>query len=157
MKKILMFICAMVFAFLPGVFGIMFTPDGVSDAWYNALNKSVLTPDGWVFGAVWTVLYALLGLALFLVMKTSRGGTGKTRSYMLFGAQMIVNGLWTYLCFGVHMPAVAFAIIIALIVISIWMMRAFYQINRGASYMVVPYVLWLIMAAYLNGVILYLN
>ncbi len=157
MKKILKFICAMFFAFLPGFFGIMFTPSGASDAWYNALNKSVITPDGWIFGVAWTILYALLGLALFLIMNTARSGSGKTRAYTLFGAQMILNGLWTYLFFGAHLIGVAFAVSVALLVISIWMMRSFYSINRGASYMVVPYILWLGFATYLNGVILYLN
>ena len=72
----------MFFGFLPGFFGMMFTPSGPSDAWYNALNKSVLTPDGWVFGVAWAVLYALLGLALFLIMNTPRPSAGKSRSYV---------------------------------------------------------------------------
>lgn len=158
MKKILKFLAAMILAFLPGVIGVMFTPSGASDAWYNALNKSVLTPDGWVFGVAWTVLYALTGLALFLVINTSlRGTSGKGRSYALFGAQMVLNALWTYLFFGAHMAGVAFAVIIALIVVAVWMMRSFLSINRSAAYLLIPYVAWLIFAAYLNGTILYLN
>ena len=147
----------MILAFLPGFIGVLFTPSGASDAWYNALNKSVLTPDGWVFGAAWAVLYAMLGVALFLIMNTARGASGKTRSYVLFGVQMILNALWTYLFFGIHMTGLAFAVIIALIVISVWMMRSFHAINRGAAYLVIPYLLWLLFAAYLNGAILYLN
>ena len=157
MKKILKFICAMFFGFLPGFFGMMFTPSGPSDAWYNALNKSVLTPDVWVFGVAWAVLYALLGLALFLIMNTPRPSAGKSRSYVLFGGQLILNGLWTYLFFGAHLIGIAFAVSVALLIISIWMMRSFYTINHGASYLVVPYILWLLFATYLNGVILYLN
>lgn len=157
MKKILMFIWAMVLAFLPGAIGVMFTPSGMSNMWYNALSKSVLTPDGWVFGVAWTVLYALLGLALFGVMNTPRAGNGKSRAYGLFGVQMVLNALWTYLFFGAHMAFLAFIVIIALIFVSFWMIGAFREINRGASYLIWPYILWLLFAAYLNGVILYLN
>ncbi|MBD5400786.1 tryptophan-rich sensory protein [bacterium] len=157
MKKILKFIFAVVLAFLPGLFGIMFTPSGTSDAWYNILNKSVMTPDGWVFGAAWAVLYAILGIALFLIMNSPRRGSAKTRSYLLFGLQLVLNGLWSFLFFGLHQVLPAFVVILALIIISIKMMRAFRPVNRSASYLVIPYILWLIFAAYLNGVILYLN
>jgi len=157
MKKVLKFIAAMILAFLPGFFGIMFTPSGGADVWYNALNKSVMTPDGWVFGVAWTILYAFLGIALFLVMNSTRAAPGKTKAYTLFGAQLILNGLWTYLFFGVHAVMPAFIVILALIAVSVWMMRAFYPISRGASYLVVPYLLWLLFATYLNGFILFFN
>ena len=147
----------MFLAFLPGAIGVMFTPNGLSNVWYNALEKSMLTPDGWVFGVAWTVLYALLGLALFGVMNTPRGGSTKTRAYALFCVQMVLNALWTYLFFGAHMAFAAFIVIVALVLVAIWMMRAFREVNRGASYLIWPYILWLIFAAYLNGVILYLN
>ncbi len=148
----------MFFAFLPGIIGVMFTPRGMSDAWYNGLNKSILTPDGWVFGVAWTVLYALLGIALFVIMTSNvRMQSGKTRAYTAFGVQMVLNALWTYMFFGAHLVAPAFIVIVGLIAVSIWMMRAFYKINRKASYLIVPYLLWLLFAAYLNGTILFLN
>lgn len=158
MKKILKFILAMVLAFVPGIIGVMFTPSGGSDVWYNALSKSVLTPDGWVFGVAWTILYALIGISLFLVMNTNlRGAVGKTKSYTLFAIQMILNALWTYLFFGAHLMGAAFIVILALIFITIWMMRSFFGINRSAGYLLIPYIAWLLFATYLNGVILYLN
>lgn len=158
MKKILKFLVAMILAFIPGVIGVMFTPSGMSDLWYNALNRSVLTPAGWVFGVAWTVLYALIGLSLFLIMNTeTRTGQDKTRSYVFFGLQMILNALWTYMFFGIHLAGWAFVVIAALIVVSVCMMRSFFSINRTAGYLLIPYIAWLLFAAYLNGVILYLN
>lgn len=158
MTKILKFVAAMILAFVPGIIGVMFTPSGGSDMWYNALNRSVLTPDGWVFGVAWTVLYALIGIALFLIMNTTvRGSIGKTKSYTLFGVQMILNALWTYLFFGAHMIGAAFIVILMLIFITVWMMRSFFAVNRSAGYLLIPYVAWLLFATYLNGVILYLN
>ena len=157
MKKVFYFIVAMVLSFIPGFIGVTFTPSGASDVWYNALNKSILTPDGWVFGVAWTVLYALLGIALFLVMSNDRARAPKTRAYLLFLTQMVLNALWTYLFFGAHMAGAAMIVLVVLIFIAIWMARAFRPINRVASYLVWPYIIWMLFAAYLNGVILYMN
>ena len=72
MKNFFMFVLAIVISFIPGIIGVAFTPSHSNDAWYNALSNSVLTPDGWVFGVAWTILYAILGVALFLVMKDEK-------------------------------------------------------------------------------------
>ncbi|MBD5391630.1 tryptophan-rich sensory protein [bacterium] len=157
MVKVIKFLFAMFLGFLPGIIGVMFTPRGMSDAWYNAMAKSVLTPDGWVFGVAWTLLYAMLGIALYLVMRRPRPKGAKVKPYSLFVIQMILNALWTYLFFGMHMMTAAFAVVVALVLVSIWMMRSFRPISRGASYLIWPYILWGIFAAYLNGMILYLN
>lgn len=156
MKKFLQFIFAMVISFIPSAIGMIFSPRGASDVWYNALNKSVLTPDGWVFGVVWTILYAMLGIALFLII-TNKTRQNKTKSYLLFVAQMSLNALWSYMFFGLHLVEGAFIVLILLILFSIWLVRAFRPISRVASYLVIPYIIWLLFAAYLNGAIMYLN
>lgn len=157
MKKFIRFIIAMLVAFIPGVIGVMFTPRGASDAWYNALNKSVLTPDGWVFGVAWTVLYAFLGIAFFLIMNNTRTMQNKTKAYLLFMGQLALNALWTYMFFGLHLVGGAFVVLVALVLISIWMACVFRPINRTASYLVWIYIAWLIFATYLNGTIMMLN
>ena len=68
MKKFLLFVLALVISFLPGIIGMMFSPDGASDVWYNVLNKPFLTPPGWVFAVVWPILYLILGIALYLII-----------------------------------------------------------------------------------------
>ena len=157
MKKFFKFILAMIIAFLPGIFGVIFTPSHSNDAWYNALNNSVLTPDGWVFGVAWTILYALLGVALFLIMNNEKTRVKKTKSYVLFVVQMILNAAWTYLFFGLHLVGAALLCLVVLIAISVWMLRAFLPISKTASYLVWPYVIWMCFAFYLNGTILFLN
>ena len=157
MKKFFLFVLAIFISFLPGIFGVMFTPSHSDDVWYNALNNSVLTPDGWVFGVAWTILYTLLGIALFLIMNNTKTRLSKTKAYVLFIAQMILNALWTYLFFGVHMVGAAIACLVALIVVSIWMLVVFKPISKMASYLVWPYVIWMCFALYLNGTILFLN
>lgn len=157
MKRLIQFCVAMVISFLPGIFGVFFTPHGDSDVWYMALTKSGLTPPGVVFGAAWTILYALLGFALFLVIKSARGKAEKMLSYILFGSQMLLNAGWTYLFFGLHMTGFALVMLLALFIVSIWMARVFDGIDRKAMLLVVPYLLWMIFAFYLNAYIVLLN
>ena len=147
----------MIISFLPGIFGVLFTPSHSNDVWYNALNNSVITPDGWVFGVAWTILYALLGIALFLIMNNTKTRHSKTKAYVLFVAQLILNFLWTYLFFGLHMIVASVLCLVVLLGISIWMAIAFKPISKSASYLVWPYVIWLCFALYLNGTILLLN
>ncbi len=157
MKKFFQFILAIIISFIPGAIGVLFTPSHGSDMWYNAINKSMLTPDGWVFGVAWTILYAILGIALFLIISNDKTRHSKTKSYVLFFIQMILNALWTYLFFGIHLISAALIVLVLLIAVSVWMMRAFYPISRAASYLIWPYLLWLVFALYLNGTIMYLN
>lgn len=156
----LKFILAMFLSFLPGILGLIVAPVmGGENIWYNTLNVSVLTPAGWVFSGVWGVLYFFLGLALFFIMQTNNSNNryDKTSAYIFFVINMIFNVLWTYAFFGAQLPEVALLILIVLIVNSIFMARSFFRINETAFWFVVPYILWLFFAFYLNGMIIYLN
>lgn len=157
MRRVFQFIFAIIVSFIPGAIGNMYSPNGPSDAWYNMLNKSIVTPDGWVFGIAWTTLYALLGIALFLVMRNEQTRLSKTRAYLLFLIQMVLNALWSYTFFGAHMTGWALVVLIALIVASVMMMRAFRPFSKWASYLIWPYILWISFAAYLNIAIVWLN
>ena len=157
MRRVFQFIFAMIVSFIPGAIGNIYSPNGPSDAWYNMLNKSIVTPDGWVFGVAWTTLYALLGIALFLVMRNEQTRLSKTRAYLLFLIQMVLNALWSYTFFGAHMTGWALVVLIALIVASVMMMRAFRPFSKWASYLIWPYILWISFAAYLNIAIVWLN
>lgn len=157
MRRVFQFIFAIIVSFIPGAIGNMYSPNGPSDAWYNMLNKSIVTPDGWVFGVAWTTLYALLGIALFLVMRNEQTRLSKTRAYLLFLIQMVLNALWSYTFFGAHMTGWALVVLIALIVASVMMMRAFRPFSKWASYLIWPYILWISFAAYLNIAIVWLN
>lgn len=157
MRRVFQFIFAIIVSFIPGAIGNIYSPNGLSDAWYNMLNKSIVTPDGWVFGVAWTTLYALLGIALFLVMRNEQTRLSKTRAYLLFLIQMVLNALWSYTFFGAHMTGWALVVLIALIVASVMMMRAFRPFSKWASYLIWPYILWISFAAYLNIAIVWLN
>lgn len=156
MKKFWLFVLAVVISFLPGLIGLIFSPSGASDLWYNALNKPFLTPDGWVFAVVWPILYFLLGVALYLII-VDKTRYSKAKSYGLFAVHMALNALWTYFFFGLNLIGGGLIVLVLLIVFTIWMMRAFSQISRAAYYLVWPYLIWLLFALYLNGSVLFLN
>jgi len=157
MKKFWTFVFAIIVSFIPGFIGIFFTPHGASNIWYNALSKSVLTPAGWVFSVAWTILYILLGIALYLVIRNDNKRINKSGAYWLFFWQMVLNALWSYVFFGAHMPALALLVLVFLIVVSIYMARAFRLINKTAYYLVWPYIIWMCFATYLNTTIMILN
>lgn len=156
MKKFLLFVLAIVVSFLPGIIGMLFSPDGASDLWYNALNKPWLTPGGWVFAVVWPILYFILGIALYLII-VDKTRYSKAMPYGAFAAHVVLNALWSYLFFGLNMMGAGLIVLLVLIGVTIWMMRAFRPISRTAYYLVWPYLVWLLFALYLNGSILFLN
>ncbi len=156
MKKFLLFVLAIVVSFLPGIIGMLFSPDGASDLWYNALNKPWLTPNGWVFAVVWPILYFILGIALYLII-VDKTRYSKAMPYGAFAAHVLLNALWSYLFFGLNMMGAGLIVLLVLIGVTIWMMRAFRPISRAAYYLVWPYLVWLLFALYLNGSILFLN
>lgn len=154
------FVLAMFLSFLPGIIGVVFTPISTGEnLWYNTLENSLFTPTGWVFSAVWMILYLLIGIALFIVMQTpkSKNKRTKTGAYTLFGINIILNAMWSIVFFGTQSPEMALLILMALIIVSIFMAREFFRINTAAFWCVLPYVLWLMFAFYLNGMIVYLN
>ncbi len=156
MKKFLLFVLALVISFLPGIIGMMFSPDGASDVWYNVLNKPFLTPPGWVFAVVWPILYLILGIALYLII-VDKTRYSKAKPYGLFAVHMALNALWSYMFFGLNLTGVALIVLALLIAFTIWMMAAFRPISRAAYYLVWPYLIWLLFALYLNGSIVFLN
>ena len=157
MKKFFTFIFAEIVSFIPGIIGVFFTPHGASNIWYNELSKSMLTPAGWVFSVAWTILYILLGIALYLVINNKKTRIDKSNAYWLFVGQMVLNTLWSYVFFGLHMAALALLVLVMLIVVSVYMARAFRPISKAAAYLVWPYIIWMCFATYLNATIMVLN
>ena len=159
MKSFFTLIAAILISFIPGFIGVLFTPIAShSDVWYNSLINSSLTPPPVVFSVAWTVLYTLLGVALFMIWRArGKESRGVSAGEWLFFTQMILNALWSYVFFGLHMPTLALFVLFALILIVIYMMREFETISKTAYYLVWPYIAWLVFAFYLNGVIACMN
>lgn len=140
---------------LVGVLTAFFTRD--SNALYQRLALPPLSPPGWLFPVVWTILYALMGIAAYLVYVRAKD-TGKRNSVLIFyGLQLAVNFLWSIVFFRLQMFWLAAAVLILLILLLIVTMWKFYQISKPAAVLLLPYLLWALFAAYLNIAIAVLN
>ena len=124
---------------------------------YGAMVKPPLSPPGWVFPVVWSVLYLLMGWASWLVWKSDASREVKRRALILYGAQLAVNFIWPLVFFGGEMYLAALLILIALWVLILLTIRAFSGINERAGDLLIPYILWVSFAAYLNLGIFLLN
>jgi tryptophan-rich sensory protein len=132
--------------------GALFVPG----QWYAGLNKPSWNPPGWVFGPVWSLLYAMMAVSAWLVWQ--RGGfAAQRRPLGLFMVQLALNALWTPLFFGLRQPGLAFAEIILLWVAIAATIFAFWPVSRAAAWLLTPYLAWVSFAAVLNGTLWRLN
>ncbi|MEK6969392.1 MAG: TspO/MBR family protein [Nanoarchaeota archaeon] len=141
---------------LAGFIGSFFTVSSVS-TWYLTLNKPFFNPPSWLFGPVWISLYFLMGISLYLIWKKGIKNKQSKTAVSLFGVQLILNSLWSILFFGLRSPLFAFIEIITLWIAIILTIKYFYKISKVASYLLIPYMLWVSFAAILNFFIFYLN
>lgn len=134
---------------MPGFIGGFFTAKNIYP-WYETLNKPPFTPPNWVFSPVWTVLYLLMGVSLFLIIKTSEKSIHKTRGLVFFGVQLVLNACWSVVFFGFHSVVGGLAVIILLLLFIILSAFEFYKISKPAAYLLIPYLLWVGFALMLN-------
>jgi len=149
-------IIAIIVSELAGVLGAFFTTPSIP-TWYAALIKPVLNPPSWVFGPVWTTLFALMGIAAFLVWKMGLDRKDARIALGIFIGQLALNSLWSIIFFGLHSPAAAFVEIVFLWFAIIWTIVVFYKISKPAAYLLLPYIFWVSFAVYLNFSIWMLN
>jgi benzodiazapine receptor len=139
-------------SFAAAVAGAVFRPG----AWYQQLAKPPLTPPEAVFAPVWLILYALMGIAAWLVWR-ARGFRGAAAPLTFFIAQLVVNATWSWLFFGLHLPLAAFLDLVILWLLILGAMVLFWRIQRLAGTLLLPYLLWVSYAGYLNLSIWWLN
>jgi tryptophan-rich sensory protein len=139
-----------------GIVGSFFTV-GSLPGWYAGLNKPAINPPAWVFGPVWTVLYILMGLSLYLILRYGTERTLIRQSVFFFAAQLALNLLWSLVFFGGHALAAALVVLLLLIVLIAATMISFRRISLPAAWLLVPYLAWCCFAAFLNMQIWILN
>lgn len=118
--------------------------------------KPPLAPPGWLFPVVWTVLYALMGVGAGLVA-SEMPSQARNRSLNLMVAQLVVNFFWSLIFFNAGAYGFALLWLLLLLVLVIWMTLEFAKVSPLAAYLQIPYVLWLLFAAYLNAAVWYIN
>ena len=125
--------------------------------WYATLEKPPGTPPNAVFGPVWTVLYALIAVAVALVWHRAPAGREKHRALVAFAVQLVLNLAWTPVFFGLHQPVVALVVIVLLLAAIAVTFRRFRPLDRTAAALLVPYFVWTAYASYLNAGFVVMN
>ncbi|MES2215763.1 MAG: TspO/MBR family protein [Patescibacteria group bacterium] len=125
--------------------------------WYETLIKPALTPPSWVFGPAWTTLYILMAISALVVWKKGWAKREVKIALGAFAIQLILNLIWSPLFFGLHNPGAALIDIILMWLVIVWTMILFYKLSKPATYLLVPYILWVSFAMYLNYSIWALN
>jgi tryptophan-rich sensory protein len=139
-----------------GIGSLFTTPATAGGAWYSTLPKPSWTPPSWVFGPVWSILYLLMAAAAWLVCR-QRTHEDVWPVLALFTAKLILNGLWSFVFFGLRRPGAAWVeIMVLLAAIAITAMR-FERFSRLAFWLMTPYGAWVLYACYLNFGIWRLN
>jgi translocator protein len=141
---------------LVGAISGFFTTSGV-EGWYALANKPWFNPPNWIFAPVWTTLYILMGIALFLVWRSDADKTIKQTAIVLFAVQLTLNFFWSIIFFKLQQPGWALAEIIIMWVMILLTMLWFGKISPTAAWLLVPYICWVSFASVLNYSIWRLN
>ena len=172
-------IIAIVVSELAGIIGSIFTTPSIA-GWYAGIVKPALNPPAWVFGPVWTTLFALMGIAAFLIWKKGLDRRDVKIALGIFLGQLVLNTLWSIIFFGLHSPGGALIEIVFLWLAILATIITFYKISppsprfwrtgnpavhpvraflvsNGAWLLLIPYILWVSFAIYLNYAIWMLN
>lgn len=138
--------------FLTAWFGSRFSPN----EWYLQIQKPSWTPPGYLFGPVWSILYLSMGVAAWIVWRRA-GFSGARLALTLFVVQLILNGMWSWIFFGMQKSGLAFAEILVLWSMILATLLAFWRVSSISGMLLLPYLLWVSFAAVLNYTIWQLN
>ena len=141
---------------LAGIVGSAFTIPAIP-TWYATLNKPTFSPPNWIFGPVWTLLYFLMGLSFYLIWRKGWNNKEVKVAGKYFLAQLGLNFIWSPIFFGLKSPALALLVIIAMWALIVMTIKKFHPLSKLASYLLIPYLLWVSFASVLNTAIVILN
>ena len=138
-----------------GAIAGMFTSKAIP-GWYATLNQPSFNPPNWVFGPVWTTLYLILGISLFLIWKMD-AGRERNQAIFVFMVQLLLNFCWSFFFFYFKMIGVALADIFVLWITIVILLVRLYKIKPVTAYINIPYLLWVTFATALNMAYFFLN
>lgn len=153
-NKRLLFTCIAI-PIIVGMIAALLTRDSMKV--FESLLQPPLSPPGWLFPVVWTVLYILMGISSYLVLTADADKDEKLKAIRLYGYQLVVNFLWPTLFFNFGWYLFSFFWLLLLWIMVLVMILRFKDINKLAAYMNIPYLIWLTFAGYLNLGIWLLN
>ena len=153
MKKLFISILICLFA---GFIGSFFTSSAIP-TWYTTLQKPSFAPPNWVFFPVWTTLFIMMGISLFLVWQKGWEDKKVKTAIYIFAGQLVLNALWSIAFFGFKSPLLGLMEIIILWIAIAATILSFMKVSRTAAYLLIPYIIWVSFAAILNFSIWGLN
>ena len=153
-KRVTRLIAAILICQLAGIIGSVFTTPSIP-TWYAGINKPDFTPPNRLFAPVWTTLFLLMGISLYWIWE--KGLKKNKLAVYVFSAQLILNIIWSLLFFGLQNPYLAFIEIIILWIAILTTIILFYRISKKAGIMLIPYLVWVSIAAFLNYSVWVLN
>lgn len=156
LKEVLKLIASIIVVFIAGAIGNFFTLSEIT-TWYTTLTKPTWTPPNWVFGPVWTTLYILMGIALYLVWSSGLDRKDVKIAIVVFFVQLILNTLWSLVFFGMHSLFGGVVTIVILWIAILVNIILFYRISKPAGLLLVPYIIWVSIASYLTYSVYLLN
>lgn len=124
---------------------------------YSKISTPALSPPSWLFPVVWSALYVLMGVSLYLVCNNKIYTVLKKPAYFLFAVQLFLNFIWSPIFFNKQWFLLAFVVLVILWLVTLAMILKFYKLSKLASLLQIPYILWLTFAGYLNLAIYILN
>ncbi len=157
MKKAILKTIAIQIILAEAVGGLAAALSGGFGGSYTNLNQPPLSPPGWLFPIVWTILYAMMGIAAALVMAAPAPQDQKARALKFYIGQLIVNFLWPIIFFRFENYWMALVFLLALDLLVIVTLVKFWRIKPAAGWLLVPYLLWILFATYLNWGVSQLN
>jgi translocator protein len=125
--------------------------------WYTTINKPPFNPPSWLFSPVWTTLFMLMAISAYLVLKNSQDSKQLNKSIGIYNIQLGLNLLWSILFFGLKNPTYAFIEIIILWGAILYTIILFRKVNKTSAILLIPYLLWVSFAAFLNLTIVLIN
>ena len=155
-NKVVKLIVAILVCQLAGFVGSIFTSPAIS-GWYASIQKPLFNPPNWVFAPVWTTLFLLMGISLYLIWDKGLEKKDVKLAVSVFGVQLALNIVWSFLFFGLQSPFLAFIEIVLLWIAILATIILFYRISKKAGLLLAPYLLWVSFAAFLNYSIWILN
>jgi len=139
-------VCILIVFIVAGV-GSIFTSSGTNSEWYKTIRPSI-TPPSFIFPIVWSILFFLIAISLYITWISSK--KPKNQIIIAFGINFILNILWSFFYFYLHNPVASFIDIIFLEISIVTLIFITYKINRKASYLLIPYFMWVTFASVLN-------
>lgn len=149
-------IASLIVTLAVGFGGSFFTRPEI-EGWYAALEKPWFNPPNWLFGPVWTTLYVMMGIALWLVWKSQAAIPVKRTAILLFAVQLLLNFFWSLIFFNLHQIGWALLEIVLLWIFILLSILWFAKIDKKAAWLLVPYISWVSFATILNFYIWKLN